>query len=104
MSFAIALDFVELVDWWLDKNKLNADIFEPSTPATLLAVAAKYGAPSVVTSLVKRGATLYAPNMYIADPRLKGVWEIASNFGQAAVIESLLNQGLRMPLIKPTIF
>jgi ankyrin repeat protein len=95
LRYAIFFDFVELIDWWLDRNHLNADIWEPSTPATLLAVAAMYGASSVVASLVERGATLHMPNMYVPEPRLQGVWQIAAHFGRPAVIECLLNQGFR---------
>ena len=95
LFLAILLDFVELIDWWLDEKKLPADFWDPSENTTIVNVALANGALAVIRSLVKRGANLTYPPFITADNRhLRGPWTIAMHFKHYHVIEYLLNEGI----------
>lgn len=100
---AISLDFVELIDWWLDETKVHVDISEPAINTSLLTVAVVSGALSVVRSLLQRGANPNFPCVHTLDNRLlEGPIQVAANFDQPAVMEYLLGEGLRERLSLPT--
>ena len=95
LRHAIAADFAELIDWWLDENGLTAETFEPSMSAPLLSVAVSYGALTVVPSLLQRGANPDSVVMITSDNmRLIGVWKIALHFQRFEMVEYLLSIGL----------
>jgi hypothetical protein len=97
LSFAISGDFVELIDWWLDKNPQRFGTIEVAKLATnMLANAAASGASSIVKPLQKRGADPYTATLNLGYQQLKGVWQIAAHFGRPAVIECLLSEGYRL--------
>ncbi len=97
LAFAILVDFVELIDWWLDKNPQRFGTIEAARLATqMLANAAVHGASSIVKPLLKRGADPYTATINLGHQQLKGVWQIAAHFGRPAVIEYLLSEGYRI--------
>jgi len=99
---AIGNDFAELVDWWLDSNRLVADTHEPSTSTTLLNLAVSYGALTVIRSLLQRGADPDTGVMITqANKHTKGIWAVAFHFHNWEVIEWLLSEGYRINLTMP---
>lgn len=103
LVLAILLDFVELIDWWLDEKKLPADFWDPARNTSIANVAVANGSLAVIRSLVKRGANLTHPPFIVADNQhLRGPWAIARHFKQYHVIEYLVNEGIPVTIEAPT--
>jgi ankyrin repeat protein len=95
LRHAIAADFVELIDWWLDVRQRNVDSIEPTSSTSLLNLAVSYGALTVVPSLLQRGANPDSVVMITPDNmRAIGVWQVAAQFRRFAMIEYLFSIGL----------
>ena len=95
LRHAIAADFVELIDWWLDVRQLNVDSIELTSSTSLLNLAVSYGALKVVPSLLQRGANPDTVVMITSDNvRLTGVCKIAAHFQSFEMIEYLFSIGL----------
>jgi hypothetical protein len=96
---AIARDFSELLDWWLDAHYRHVDSIETNTSTSLLNLAVSRGALKVVCSLLQRGAD---PENVIMLGRnnelLMGVWRVAIHFQRWEMVEYLLSTGLRIRL------
>ena len=94
LRFAIAADFAELTEWWLDENQLTANVLEAGTSDSLLGLAVFYGALTVVPSLLQRGADPDTAVVIGSDNmRLVGVWKIAVHVQRFEMIEYLFNIG-----------
>ncbi len=95
LRHAIAADFVELIDWWLDVRQRNVDSIEPTSSTSLLNLAVSYGALTVVPSLLQRGANPDSVVMITPDNmRAIGVWQVAAQFRRFEMIEYLFSIGL----------
>jgi hypothetical protein len=95
LRHAIATDFVELIDWWLDVRQQNVDSIEPTSSTSLLNLAVSYGALTVVPSLLQRGANPDSVVMITpGNMRAIGVWQVAAQFRRFEMIEYLFSIGL----------
>ena len=96
---AIARDFSELLDWWLDAHQQHVDSIEPASATSLLNLAVSRGALKVVCSLLQRGADPNNAGMFVPNSKLLiGVWKVAIHFQRWEMIEYLLSAGLRIGL------
>ena len=93
---AIKADFVELIEWCIDRGDLLPNTYVGNNQTTLLGFAAAEGVVSVVKSLVRRGVMPDGSHARRPDHGFYTVWELAEVFFQPAVIECLVSEGHRI--------
>ncbi len=95
---AIAVDFSELIAWWLDVTGLTVEMKDVGLDTSMLNSAVAFGSVAVIRMLVERGAKLDSIMKTSDGKTLCGIWEVAEHANSLGVIECLLNLGLRPKL------